>query len=256
MRLLVSVRCAAEVGAALAGGADIIDAKEPERGPLGPVSAQVLAELLSRIPKHRAASIALGDLTTADEVLAAISPLPLASRPAPLYLKLGFAGVSAPEQIQALIMTAVAASSKQPVRPHIVPVAYADFMLAGTAAPDTIGRVAARSGATGVLLDTYTKNGRSLFTWIGEAALAQWVGCARRAGLASAVAGGLDLKDLEAVCMAAPDVVGVRGAACEGGRQGRVTSDRVRALRRRIHETSGSLQGPDQALLEAGSRNA
>ena len=35
MRLLVSVRSAAEVGPALAGGADIIDAKEPGRGSLG-----------------------------------------------------------------------------------------------------------------------------------------------------------------------------------------------------------------------------
>ena len=35
MRLLVSVRSAEEVSAALAGGADIIDAKEPERGSLG-----------------------------------------------------------------------------------------------------------------------------------------------------------------------------------------------------------------------------
>ena len=35
MRLLVSVRSAAEVRPALAGGADIIDAKEPSLGSLG-----------------------------------------------------------------------------------------------------------------------------------------------------------------------------------------------------------------------------
>ena len=32
MRLLVSVRSAAEAAAAVAGGADIVDAKEPDRG--------------------------------------------------------------------------------------------------------------------------------------------------------------------------------------------------------------------------------
>src|SRR4051812_47948913 len=42
MELLVSVRSAKEVEAALAGGADIIDAKEPSRGSLGAVSPKVL----------------------------------------------------------------------------------------------------------------------------------------------------------------------------------------------------------------------
>ena len=43
MRLLVSVRSADEVAAAMAGGADIIDAKEPARGSLGAVDAATLA---------------------------------------------------------------------------------------------------------------------------------------------------------------------------------------------------------------------
>ena len=38
MRLLVSVRSAAEVGAAPGGRRQIIDAKEPSLGALGPVS--------------------------------------------------------------------------------------------------------------------------------------------------------------------------------------------------------------------------
>ena len=45
MRLLVSVRAAAEVAPALAGGADIIDAKEPARGSLGAVSPTRLREI-------------------------------------------------------------------------------------------------------------------------------------------------------------------------------------------------------------------
>ena len=50
MQLLVSVRSAAEVGPALSGGADIIDAKEPDRGSLGAVSPATLAEILARVP--------------------------------------------------------------------------------------------------------------------------------------------------------------------------------------------------------------
>ena len=42
MRLLVSVRSAAEARAALSGGADIIDAKEPSLGSLGAVGPLAL----------------------------------------------------------------------------------------------------------------------------------------------------------------------------------------------------------------------
>ena len=47
MRLLVSVRSEEEARAALAGGADIIDAKEPSRGALGAVEIGVLREIVS-----------------------------------------------------------------------------------------------------------------------------------------------------------------------------------------------------------------
>ena len=50
MRLLVSVRSAEEVSAALAGGADIIDAKEPARGSLGRVTPAVLSAIAARTP--------------------------------------------------------------------------------------------------------------------------------------------------------------------------------------------------------------
>ena len=45
MRLLVSVASATEASAALAGGADVIDAKNPLAGALGAVSVGVLREI-------------------------------------------------------------------------------------------------------------------------------------------------------------------------------------------------------------------
>jgi uncharacterized protein (UPF0264 family) len=45
MRLLVSVANGDEAAAALAGGADIIDAKDPAAGPLGAVTIDVLLEI-------------------------------------------------------------------------------------------------------------------------------------------------------------------------------------------------------------------
>ena len=61
MQLLVSVRSEAEVAAALAGGADLIDAKEPALGSLGPVGGAELLAIAARVPETVPLSAALGD---------------------------------------------------------------------------------------------------------------------------------------------------------------------------------------------------
>jgi uncharacterized protein (UPF0264 family) len=121
MQLLVSVRSADEVEAALAGGADIIDAKEPANGSLGAVSPATLAKVASRIPAVQELSIALGDVRTVAEVITSIDRLELPPRTAPTYLKLGFAGVESPDTVGQLLCTAVERASHHRSRLTIVP---------------------------------------------------------------------------------------------------------------------------------------
>ena len=66
---------------------------------------------------------------------------------------------------------------------------------------------------------------------MAPAALARWVGAAHDAGLLVAVAGRLTADDLAIVRDAGADIAGVRGAACEGGRTGRVSAEKVAFLR-------------------------
>src|SRR2546423_15048726 len=61
MRLLVSVRGSVEARAALAGGADVIDAKDPARGALGPVQRDRLAAIRRAGGAARPVSAPLGD---------------------------------------------------------------------------------------------------------------------------------------------------------------------------------------------------
>src|SRR3954469_22907203 len=61
-RLLVSVRSAAEAEAALAGGADIIDVKEPSRGSLGMADETVIQDVVATVAGRAPVSVALGDL--------------------------------------------------------------------------------------------------------------------------------------------------------------------------------------------------
>ena len=234
MQLLVSVRSAGEVGPALSGGADIIDAKEPHRGSLGPVSPATLAGILAVVPPECPFSIALGDLAQPDDAIASIASLSLPVRTAPTYLKLGFAGVRSPEMVTRILATAVAALAESGSPALVVAVAYADATRARTLTPDLIVRHAHGAGASGVLLDTHTKDGIGLLEWITPTALGAWVAGARREGLLTAVAGSLTLESVGTAAAAGADVVGVRGAACLGGRRGQVRASRVRALRQRL----------------------
>ena len=230
----MSVRSADEVGPALAGGDDIIDAKEPDRGSLGAVDRNVLSRILQRVPDDCGVSVALGDVTRPEEVLAAVHGLELPQRASPTYLKLGFAGVRSPDQVGILIEIAVSMTSGMAAAPRIVAVAYADPERAGTVPPSLIPPLAEAAGAAGVLLETHGKDGRGLLEWLPCGALVDWVAVAREAGLLAALAGSLRPRDLALVGRAQPDVVGVRGAACSGGRQGRVSEDRVRRFRRAL----------------------
>ncbi len=255
MQLLVSVRSADEVEPALAGGADIIDAKEPANGSLGAVSPATLSRVASRVPAIQELSIALGDVGSIAEVISSIDRVELPSRSAPTYLKLGFVGVASPDTARQLVATAVERASRQPVPVTIVAVAYADAERAAALPPEVILGSAVAAGAGGVLIDTHLKDGTRLLDWITPESLAAWVSLAHASGLLAGVAGALGREDVGAVAVAEPDLIGFRGAACDAGRLGRVSAERVALLRRCIDAAERNPDGIS-AYIADGWRNA
>jgi uncharacterized protein (UPF0264 family) len=247
MQLLVSVRTAAEARIALAGGADIVDAKEPSRGSLGAVSPSVLRQICQRIPSERPISIALGDVSTPAQVLQSVSAVPRSRRTA-TYLKLGFASISDPEIVHQCLRVALDSVAGRSI--GIVAVAYADAALAGSLAPEVVCHIAGEARATGVLFDTCVKNERHLLTWLKPARLAALLAAARSAHLFTAVAGGLGLAQLPAVRQAGPDIVGFRGAVCLGGREGGLSEHRVRLFRQRLGSKPFGFSSPVVGPLE------
>jgi len=221
MQLLVSVRNAAEAAAALAGGADIIDAKEPLNGSLGVVSAQSLDAIAACVGSAVPISAALGDIDQ-DVVGRADTALRARAR----FVKVGFAGTRGRPALADEV-----ASLHQAVRPSaLVLVGYADYALAGGPSPDELLQLADRVQAAGVLLDTFDKRGAGLTSLIHACALTSFVGQAKRAGRLVALAGRLTVDDIDLVANTGADVIGFRGAACDGDRSSAVTSARVRAL--------------------------
>src|SRR3989442_8474310 len=91
MQLLISVAGPAEARAALHGGADVIDAKDPRRGALGPVSVQRLAAIRAAVAGARPVSAAVGDATSEDAVAGSVAA---ALSVGVAFVKLGLAGVT------------------------------------------------------------------------------------------------------------------------------------------------------------------
>jgi (5-formylfuran-3-yl)methyl phosphate synthase len=231
MRLLVSVRSAAEVEAAVEGGAEIIDAKEPMRGSLGAVDAGTLALIVKALPDEMPLSIALGDHATPDAAARAMDLLQaVARRPAELYVKIGLAGVVEPATARSVVQAAVRAARSSPLGADVVAVAYADHRFADTLSPQLLLDIAVEAGARGVLMDTWSKDGRPLFASATHSDIRRWLEGARSRGLLTALAGSLTRDQMDDVRTLGPDVVGVRGAACEKGRGGVMNARLVQQL--------------------------
>jgi uncharacterized protein (UPF0264 family) len=225
MRLLVSVVDAAEAVVAAEAGADVIDVKDPSRGALGEAAPHVVRVVRAAIAADLPVSVALGDgpLAPATAEARAVT----AAEAGAGFVKLGLRRT--PPDAARATLGAVRASLPAGVR--LVAAGFADFERAQAPFPLDLPALAAAAGADGCLLDTAVKDGRGLFHWLDEAQLAAFVESCRARGLFSALAGSLRAEDLGRLGPIGPDLVGVRGAACEGDRVGgRVDAARVRAL--------------------------
>jgi uncharacterized protein (UPF0264 family) len=228
-RLLVSVVSPHEVAAALAGGAQIVDVKNPSEGALGAPTPATLLEVRRLVEGAADLSVALGDAPHLPGLLALAAHAAAACGAE--YIKVGLFGSVRPEQaLELLVAVRQAVQDVQP-RARVVAVAYADAARIGSLPPAALPGVACRAGVFGVMLDTALKDGVSTFATLGDAGVAAFVAEARSFGLTTALAGSLGLGDLERAAALGVDTVGVRGAACEGGREGVVSATRVRLLR-------------------------
>lgn len=214
--LLVSVRSAEEARAALAGGADLIDVKEPARGPLGAADFEVAEAVVATVMGRAAVSVAGGEWETGagTRVPAGVS-----------YVKWGLAGLKQRPRVAANAIR----RCPPPTRPVLV--AYADFQRAHSPATAELVELAIQLRFPALLIDTAVKDGSSLTDWIDLEPLTAMRLRLGAANVSLALAGSLDADAIRRLAAVRPDWFAVRGAACVGGRGGSVCPDRVRALR-------------------------
>jgi uncharacterized protein (UPF0264 family) len=222
VQLLVSVRDAGEARGAGAVGADIIDAKEPALGALAPVPPATLAAIADALPPGARLSVALGEPADVDALAASLAARAEVVRGRPVFLKF------VPPTLDVGALSAMVACARHAAPgAQVIVAGYAD-RLAATGL-GRLAQAAAEAGADGVLLDTAAK-GVSLLVRLAVPELEGFVAAAHARGLLVALAGSLALEDLPRIAALGADVAGVRGAACDGDRAGRLSAPRVRRL--------------------------
>lgn len=227
--LLASVNGPEEAAIALGAGAGILDAKDPRGGSLGACAPSILRAIVARRgPCAVPVSAALGDAVDQPGTFA-LAAAGAAACGAD-YLKIGLRFAADDDRAVDFLTAVVEAARAVSPGVRVVAAAYAEAASMGMVAPARLPAIAARSSASGCLIDTAVKDGRSLFDHLDAGALARFVARCREHGLLCGLAGSLSLDHVPLLLEIGPDVVGVRGAICAGGRSGRLDPLRLRAF--------------------------
>lgn len=229
-KLLVSVRSVSEARAAIRGGADIIDVKEPRRGSLGMADPDVIAAIVEFVQTnapHLPVSSALGEL--ADHRADEMPQLPASLS----FAKLGLAGVARMTDWRARWRAARTSIERHPEDSvNWVAVAYADWRGVDAPSPDEVIVEAVDVGCAGLLIDTCRKDTGRLIELADVDQLTAWAALAHQSGRFIALAGRIAAADLPALAEVPADVIAVRSAACPAHRRDAdVSAELVATLR-------------------------
>ena len=217
IKLLASVTDLDEARLAVAGGADIVDLKNPAAGALGALPRETIKTVCGALAGTVPISATVGDLAPRPALISAAVAATAACGVD--YVKVGlFPGPGQRDCIEALRPLTAATA--------VVLVLFADRD------PDfSLLAPAAAAGCRGVMLDTAAKNGGGLRDALDLARLRGFVARAKALGLLTGLAGSLGPDDIAPLAGFGPDYLGFRGALCGGGRTGRLQPQRLARLR-------------------------
>lgn len=222
-RLLVSVRDASEAERACAAGADLIDAKDPERGALGALAPEIVREIVARVAGRATTSAVAGEAEGDGSLASAVA---VWAETGADFLKVA---VTPGYRMLALADAAAAAPGR------LIGVFFAED-------GEVAERVAqlAEAGFVGAMIDTRGKAGRGLRDLVSPTQIAAFVAQCREHRLLCGLAGSLTVADIEPLAAFTPDYLGFRGGLCRGSdRRAALDPDRiaeaVRALRTQQH---------------------
>ena len=225
MRLLVSPMNMEEAHAALAGGADIMDVKNPKEGSLGANFPWVIRSVADLARGKVPVSATIGDMEFKPGT-ASLAALGAASSGAD-YVKAGLLGVKTCDQAEEMLKAIVRAVKDLDPKKKVVASGYSDYLRVGSISPMLLPAAASEAGADVVMVDTAIKDGKPTFDFMGEKDLADFIELGHSNDLEVALAGSIGFPHLETLLRLQPDIIGVRGIVCGGDRRSAVKEELV-----------------------------
>ncbi len=230
LKLLISPRDEEEALEAIAGGADIIDVKNPSEGSLGANFPWVIRRIREITPRELEVSAAIGDFPNKPGT-ASLAALGAAVSGVD-YVKVGLHGVKT--YPNALYFSKQIVRSVKTYNPKIkvVIAGYADTHRINSLDPVLIPQVTSESGADVAMVDTATKDGVGLLDLWTLDKIKNFIQDAHNRNVIVALAGSIKKEDIPLLCNLGTDVVGIRGAACEKSDRlkGKIVKERVQEL--------------------------
>lgn len=218
MKLLISPTNQDEALEAIAGGADIIDVKNPKEGPLGANFPWVIQQIRAVTPKSLEVSCTIGEAPNIPGSIA-LAAYGAASLDVD-YIKVGLGGIQTSQGVALLLANVNRAAKACNPKVQVVAAGYADYKKIDAVSPLEIPELASDAGVDVVMIDTAIKDGTTLFDHLTLQQLRTFITSAHDLDLRVALAGSLRKRDLPVVYSLGADIAGVRGAAC-------MNSDRI-----------------------------
>jgi uncharacterized protein (UPF0264 family) len=226
--LLVSVRSGEEAFTALEGGADVIDVKEPNRGSLGAADMSSIRDVVRAVNGRAPVTAAMGELV---DLVATHNGS--GSSTVPIGVSLFKTGLS---HCDASIDWPAAWKRVIDANPNSRPVAvvYADWRAAQSPTPSDVLAAAVKFECPALLIDTWNKSTGSLFDHWPADDLREFLSQVRARNISVVLAGSLTEEGVRLAARLRPDLIAVRSAVCESGRNGTVCQRLVRNLAQAI----------------------
>lgn len=216
MKILISPTTVDEARIVASTGTDILDVKNTQEGSLGAQMPWIVSDIVrDHGNKNMLISATLGDLPFKPGT-AALAAYGAASCGVN-YIKAGLWQIKSCEEATA-VMNAVRQAIRM-VGDDIIVVAagYADYRRFDGLDYRALVQSAADSNCDAVMLDTFIKDGKSLFDALSLEELREFVSLAKENNLMTALAGSVLKEHLADLADIGADIVGIRGAVCSKG---------------------------------------
>ncbi|MEJ2251237.1 MAG: (5-formylfuran-3-yl)methyl phosphate synthase [Candidatus Lokiarchaeota archaeon] len=237
MKLLVSPKNLKEAKICVSSKVDYIDCKNPKEGSLGANFPWIISAMKKLIPlqNNQLLSATIGDFPhlPGSASLAALG----ASVSGADIVKVGLKGPCTLEEAVELMKSVVKAVRDFNRRIKIVAAGYADYERMENAPSFLqIPTIVSKSGADIAMLDTFIKDGKGLFDFLGMSELTDFIQKAKSYGIGTALAGSLKISDLKNIKKLSPDIIGIRSAVCEDfdRLKGEIKSDLIDKFRKEL----------------------